>query len=424
MVALNPYRRLLRQARYTLVGGLPSDEDHNILSWYLSTAFTGMVDGGILVFLPVFLARLGASPALLGLYNSLPALLSILLLIPAGMLIERVTDQLSAMVRLGLLTRLAYLAIVVAPFFVRVPHLPLVIVGAWVLRTVPDAGAIPLWYAVSARAVSPARRGHVNGTRWALMSLISALCQAAFGRGLDGAPFPLGYQAVFAVSFVASVAEMLAYARLRLPLLTAEEQPARAPLRERLQAYVQPLIEHGPFVRYLAGTIGYRLALNMPPALMTLLWVRELRASDGLIGLRGMVGYVALVFGYLAWGRNANRLGHQRVLTFAALGLASYVMVSALLPAAIWLLPAAVLWGLAAPGIDIGLFDLLLHACPGGKQARFFSVGLVATNLAIFLGPLLGVGLANITSVRTALLVAGALQVVATLGFSLLPRDV
>lgn len=423
MAVRSPYLRLARQVRTTFVGGPPSDEDHNILNWYASTAFFGVVDGGMWVFLPVFLARLGASPMLLGLYNSLPALLSIALSIPAGVLVDRATDQMSAWKRLGLAMRLFYPLIILAPFVLPQESLPLLIVVLWALRTIPETASTPLWTAIAGRAVSPRRRAHVNGTRWAIFALISASSQVLFGRWLDVGPFPVAYQAAFTVAFLATLAEWGFFSRLRLPHLEPPEE-AGATLGERVRCYLRPLVEHRPFVRFVAATFAYRVAFHMPAALFTLLWVRELGASNGLIGLRGTVGYVALMVGYLFWGRSANRLGHRRVLTAGALGVAVYVVTSGLLPAAGWLVPVAVVWGATVGAVDVGLFDLLLYACPPGKEARFASVNQCIANVAVFVGPLLGVALARATSVRAALIVAGALQVLGGLGFVLLPKDV
>lgn len=425
MIAGNPYRRFVGQVRQALVGGPPGDEDRNIWNWYIATALLGAIDGGLWVFLPVFLARLNASPTLLGLYNSLPALLSLFLLIPIGALVDRVSDTMGGWKRVSMVGRLMNVVFVVAPFFVPREHLPLLIVVVWTLRTIPDTASVPLWTAIAGRAVSPARRAHVNGTRWALMSLTSALCQTIFGRWLGTGGALRIYQLVFGISVVASLLEWSFFSRLRIAAVRAEEQLAPSSmLKDRLRGYLQPLVEHRPFVRFLAATFAYRVALNMPSALFTLLYVRELRASDALIGLRGAVGYVALVLGYLVWGRLASRLRHRKVLTLSAIGVAIYVMGSALVPSANWLPVVAVLWGLTVSGIDLGLFDMLLHACPQGREVRSASIAQFAINLAIFIGPLLGVALGNATSVRTALLIAGALQIVGTLGFALLPRDV
>ncbi len=423
MAARSPYLRLIRQARAVLVGDLPSEQDHNILNWYVSTALFGIMDGGMWVFLPVFLARLGASPAVLGLYSSLPPLLSIAVAIPSGALIDRASDQMATWKRIAFCMRMFYIPIILAPFLLPREILPIFIVAVWALRIVPDTAGTSLWLAIAGRAVTPERRAHVNGTRWAMFSLISATCQAIAGRWLDVGPFPSAYQVIFTIALAATLGEWWFFGHLRIPLLPPKEEPPAA-LGERVRAYLRPLVEHRPFVRFVAGTSAFRVALNMPTALYTLLWVRELGASNALIGLRGTVGYAALVVGYLFWGRNANRVGHRHVLTMGAMGVAAYAIASAFLPSAIWLLPVAVIWGIAVPGIDVGLFDLFLSTCPPGKEARFASANQLTANLPIFVGPLLGVALASLISVRAALVVAGALQLLGILGFRLLPKDV
>ncbi len=172
------------------------------------------------------------------------------------------------------------------------------------------------------------------------------------------------------------------------------------------------------------ATILYRIALNMPAPLLSLFWVNELQATDTLIGLRGTVGYGALVVGYMVWGRWANRLSHVRVLRWGALGLALYVLLTAFIPSAWWLLPAAALWGLAAGGVDIGLFDLMLASCPKERQPLFAAVWSMVANGAIFVGPLIGAALARATSLRTALIIAAVAQAVTTIPFAALPKDV
>ena len=51
-------------------------DERNARLLYISTALVGVPLGGIVSFLPVFLARLGASPSLIGWFTSAPALLT------------------------------------------------------------------------------------------------------------------------------------------------------------------------------------------------------------------------------------------------------------------------------------------------------------------------------------------------------------
>ena len=78
--------------------------------------------------------------------------------------------------------------------------------------------------------------------------------------------------------------------------------------------------------------------------------------------------------------------------------------------------------GFTVSGIDIGLFDMLLISAPAGRLPSFAALANVLNNVALAAGPLLGAALAGMVGTRTALLIIGGLQLVATLGFLLLPN--
>lgn len=417
-------RSLQRWAASTPILNPRDEQDRNARLLYLNTALVGVEAGGIMAFLAVFLARLGATSTLVGWLTSAPALLAVLLLIPGAMVAERYTDQVRVRNIYVAVVRLGFLLCAVAPWFIAQEHLPAVLVVIWTLKTLPDVVAIPSWTSVMARAITPRRRAQINGTRWALLSVVSAGCSAGFGWLLDQVTFPLNYQIVFLISFALSSLDMFFFARIRVPPLARPELAHAPTVWGRFAEYLRPVMHYRPFLVFLGGTILYRLALNMPAPLFSLYWVNELQAPDTLIGLRGTVGHGALVAGYMMWGRLANRLGHRRVLTYSALGLGLYPILTALSPSAPWLLPVAAVWGITVAGVDIGLFDMMLAACPEHRQPLYAAVWSMATNAAIFAGPLLGAALSNVTSIATALIIAGIAQWVATIPFATLPHDV
>jgi MFS family permease len=417
-------RQVAAQVRRSSLITPKTVEDHNARLMYLSTAMLGVPVGGIMAFLPVFLVRLGASSATVGWLSSAPALLSIFLLIPGAAIAERNPNQVQVRVRYSRLLRLSFLFCALAPLFVPLPYLPLILVVLWTLKTIPDAIAIPAWTAVMAQAISPQRRARLNGNRWALLSLVSATCSAAFGALLDHVAFPLNYQLVFLLSFALGWLDPMFFAHIQVPDLERDQTALPRHLIHRFGAYLKPVMHNRMFLVFLASTILYRVALNLPAPLFSIYWVNDLEATDSLIGLRGTVGYAALVVGYIFWGRSANRLGHRRVLTLSALGLALYPILTSLVPSAIWILPVAALWGLTAAGVDVGLFDLILACIPKQRQPLFAAVWSMVANTAVFVGPLLGATLAESTTTGTALLLAGAMQIVTTIGFAKLPSDV
>lgn len=403
-------------------------EDQNYRNLMLSGAWFGPVDGGIFNFLPVFLARLGASASLISLITSGPSLLGIITYLPGGAYVERQPDLIRTLVRAVFASRVFYLVIALIPLFMPRDVLPAVIVALWILSSLPSAIHIPAFAAMMQRAIPAQRRARFNGTRWGLMSLISGTTIALFGFLLDRTAFPVGYQIVFLVSFGASMLNMYYFGKVQLlpqepagSAIPAERVVASSSPMAQLRDFLRAFVGHPPFVRFNLSSFAFRLALMMPAGLFSIYWVRALNANDSWIGLRGTAGYAALVLGYWLWGRVATRIGHRNVLLLCGATGAFYPVLTALAPSVEWLLPAAALWGLTISGVDIGLFDMMLLSSPAGRLPSFAAMANMLSNIALAIGPLIGAGLAGVIGIREALLVVGGLQFAATAGFLLLP---
>jgi MFS family permease len=401
-----------------------SVEDQNYRNLLINGAWFGPVDGGILNYLPVYLARLGASASVLSLLTSGAALMGILAYIPGGAYAERHRDLVKLSVQAGFLVRFSYLCIALLPFVFGPAAIPWAAVIIWSLSAIPNAVQTPAWTTVMQQAVSVKRRARLNGTRWSLYSLSSAIVLALWGYLLDHSPFPGGYQLVFAFSFASGLMALAYFSRVKVPPFVSNMAGSRAEdgLQGRLRAFFQPLTECRDFVRYNQATLLYRLIISMPAALYSIYWVNNLHATNTWIGLRGTVGYGTLVIGYRLWGHVANRMGHRTLLFVAGAGFALYPILTALAPTAQWLLPAAVVWGICASGLDIGFFDMLLACCPEGRQPSFSATANMLISIVTFGGPLLGAALAGaVGDMRTALFIIGVLQLIGIIFFMLLP---
>jgi len=401
----------------------------NIRWLYAATATFGVIQGGATAYLPVFLARLGASAFQIGLLTAAPALLSMVILIPAGLVAERFRDQVRLRVWTEVGIYIPALLLALCPFFVPLEALPAAAIVLCTIQAIPMALETSAFLTVFAQAFPPERIARINGVRWALMGLTAAVSVAVFGRSLDLLPFPLNYQIVFGLTFVAGMcnAAFFAYVRVpRLPERKARSHPQSGSLASdvasRVRAYGRSVLGQPAFVRYLLATLPFRVALMMPEALFSLFWVKSLEASDSLIGLRGTAVFAAQLIGFVSWGRLASRLGHRRVLFVSAILAGFYPICTGLAPAAAWLVLIAIIWGLGYSGIRIALFDMMILSVPTEMMPRLSSLYSLAERLSMFVGPLLGVALSQATSLRSALLWIGAIQLAASAAFFLLPR--
>ena len=118
------------------------------------------------------------------------------------------------------------------------------------------------------------------------------------------------------------------------------------------------------------------------------------------------------------------KIPQRKQLTAGVLLLGLYLIATGLIPSAGWLVPIALIWGLAMSGVSIGLFNALLASAPKEKMPRLSAVLNLVASAAASVGPLLGVALSQATSIRTALLIIGGLAILSTIPFRVLPSDV
>jgi len=416
--------RSVQTSLSALLRGRESDtvEQRNARNLILSGAWLGFIDGGIASYLGVWMARLGATPTIMGMLSSGPQLINIISLLPAGAFVERQTDLVRVANRVALIHRSGYVLIALLPFFLGSPQIMFAAIIIWSLITIPGAVHYPALMGVLQNAVPPPRRPRVNANRWAIYSVVGTLCIPLVGAMIDHMTFPVGFQLAFALSFVGSLPNIYFFSKIKIPPFKADRvhgDPA-LPLLARLRRFASPFIESKPFVRFNLATAAFRLAMSMPAGLFSIFWVDNLHASNTVIGLRGSVGYATLVFGYWFWARVTNRVGHRSLLFMSSL-IGLYAITTALSPNAEWLIPSAVIWGFFVAAIDIGFVDMLLLACPSGRQPTFAAVSNLLASVENFIGPLAGAALAQVIGVQMALIVAGVLQVMSGVFFILLP---
>jgi MFS family permease len=393
--------------------------------------------GGISTYLSVFVVRLGASSLLVSLLTSLPAVLMAILSIPAGLWVERQPNPVRLTNRVRLFHRGAFLLIALLPFvFER--YLAEAVVVVWTLNSVPATVINLSWMAVVAEIIPPRRRPSVNGARWALLSVVTAGTVAVFGYLLERIGFPINYQIVFAVSFVSGLGSIYFFSLLELPLRsTAAKAPEpalngratgapwrarrlRSPAWEQVKSSARSILEAPTFGRYLVSTAVLRLGLNLPTALYSIYWIRYLDASDLWIGWRATAASLALIVGYYLWGRVAGQKGHHLVLIACTVGTGLYPVLTAFVPDQVWLPLVAVVYGFFVTGIDISIFDTLLHVCPPDKRASYVALNTFFANFLIFLAPMLGSLLDRWLDIRVVFWIAGGIHLLAALFFWLL----
>jgi MFS family permease len=380
----------------------------------IEVAFFGVLSGIVGTFLSVYALRLGATSQDIGLLSALPALVTLVFLIPAGRFLERYHHILRPTVVVGLVQRLQYLLValvVLVPVALRVPALIAIIaIGAMAAATGSVAFTV-----MFGQIVPAADRARVVSVRSLLASLTSAVAALLAGQLLELhlLPFPWNYSALFAAGFAFSLVSLWYVSRLSVPPIVQAEpaQPAARSLSIRQTLGV--VRQTRPFVRYTVATFVANWAVSLPIPLYALFWVHVLNMGESWIGAIVTLGSLVPMFVFPLWARVAERFGNRAMMAIGCIGIGLFPITTALSPSPEFLLIPAIIGGILTPPWSLGLYNGLFEVIPAQQQPTYISVHTAAMNLAAFTAPLLSAAvLVPLIGIIPALIVGGVARMV------------
>jgi MFS family permease len=115
---------------------------------------------------------------------------------------------------------------------------------------------------------------------------------------------------------------------------------------------------------------------------------------------------------YIAWTRITRRRGERFVLLLCVFGGSLYPLLTALTRSPLPLPFFAAINGVFQAGINLVFFDILLHTCPAGEQARYIGINQTTTYVATFVSPIVGTYLSQAYSIEAGLLLSSTLSLV------------
>lgn len=392
---------LAKQRRYRLV--------------QVDSAFVGVVTVGS-TFLPVFLARLGATAPEIGLLTAIPAVVAFLFAIPMGRWLQERRHIVRWYSRLRLAGWSGYAVIALLAALIPSRSVTAILV-TWALASLPSVAGLVAFPIVMDAAAGADGRFDLLGRRWAISGVVTSLSAVLAGGALVVLPFPGNFEALFLVIAGAGLASSLVSSRIVLPddthLPAAHSNPARW-----LLPPVRSIGRNRSFVWFELRSLVYTSATGIAMPILPLFYVHELGAPNSWIGLIGAAQAGGAVLGYLV-ARRLSRRGAIGILLPALLGTALVpITVSTLdwLPAVAF---AIFVGGISTAGAQLALFDELMRRIPHELGVTFSSVDQSVQNFGLILGPTVGGILVPVIGLRHGLLIAGLTLAVALTLFSI-----
>ncbi|MEA3396804.1 MAG: MFS transporter [Chloroflexota bacterium] len=384
----------------------PAEYRANFNRLYLDIAGAGMIAGGAMAFVGVFIARQGASTLQVGLLSAGPAVVNLLFSIPAGRWMEgRAVER--SVVLTATANRLGYLLWALLPFLLLPQAQVWTIIALVLLMGIPATALVIGFNTLFATAVPDECRGHVAGARNALFAVVYLVTSLGCGQILNILPFPVGYQVVFGLSFLGGLFSTYNLARIKLGKKGMVAPSSARESRLRLD------VLRGPFGRVLAVLFAFYLTLYLAFSVIPLYLVNVLRLTDLQISWGAALLSLAMLAGSTQLARVSRRWGHQRVTAFGGLLVACYAGLLALAQGFPLYLVANLFVGFAWGLLGGAMINYVLERAPAADRSASLVWYNLAINAAMLLGSLGGSLAGDWLGLTTALGVFAVLRLAA-----------
>jgi MFS family permease len=371
----------------------------------------------VIAFNAPFALRLGATNAQIGLLSSIPALLAILITIPAGRYFSRRAKRMPVVIGTLFVHRLGFLLAAFVPFL-PVEDKGTVLVWLLIAFSAPAHFFGVGWNSMMADVVPEASRARVFAVRNMLVAAVVTVGTFAAGIWLERVRFAANYQILYVAGFAASMVSIYYIAKIRAPDSLVVAAPVeRVPLSERARRARQAFADQPDFSRLVVNTLAHGLGLWMIGPLYVLYYVRELGATEGWLGINGTVASLTPLIGFYLWQRGVHRWGENRALKSTIVLVGLYPVLVGLSPTLSIVLIWTALNGLITPGVTLGHYPMLLKICPAGQRPLYIGIYTTIMNIGAFVMPLLGVWLADRIGIAPVLIAGGILCILGSSSF-------
>lgn len=361
-------------------------------------------------FLPVFLARLGASNFQVGLLTSMPGITGLILAFFVGRFLQtrRQIVPWFSLSRLMVLSSYALTGLVT----LILPRSSMVVatLAIWAFATLPQT-ALSVCFTVVMNAVAgPSGRYALLSRRWAILGLTSVLATLVVTSFLDRIAFPLSYEIMFLGLSVGGLISFYFSSHITLPEQTPPPLATGKSGGEALRNTLTLLRQQPAFVAISLKRFVYLSAVALAAPILPLYFVRAVQASDAAIGAINMTFTIFTLGGYLLWPWLSVRRGGRFVLLSTTLGMVLYPLLTATTHNVNLVIAYAAIAGLFQGGLDLSFFDEYMKTIPDEYSALLVSLEQGIQYLSAVASPLIGTALAGYIGLGGALWVSAGLR--------------
>lgn len=364
-------------------------------------------------YIPIFaMTILGATNYQVGLISSIPPLVTLLMTLPAAILLNRALEQKKLVAFSVIAARFIFLLIA---FVSYVPES----LGSWLLlaliavMSVPNTMANMGWQSFIGNIIEEQRRAQFFSDRNRLLTIVGLVVTLTIGIVMkDMTGNRLAYQILFMFTFVVGL--------LELYFLLKHDEPVRERKLEKKRAMDWSIFKNNKYVMFLVVALVFNFGWQMAWGLFNIYNVRYAEATIFWISMFNVASMLAQIFSFSLWRKWSQKYGNMRVFVWVAFGMSTAPLLMVLSTNLYYLVFMSLISGLFISGTVLILFNLLLENSP--EEVRTYCITTYHVLLAIiaFTAPQIGIWLLETYSMEVAMYLSTAMRFIAAVGFLVL----
>lgn len=363
-------------------------------------------------FLPVLLARLGASTLHVSLLTFMPALTGALLAIPLGHFLETRKNIVPwfSFARLGVLMSygLTGVLVLLLPQAIAI----LGILGLWAIATVPQTILSICFSVVMNKVAGSTGRFELMSHRWSILGFTNATTALIGGNFLDRVAFPLNYQVFFILLSVGGIISFYFSSKIVLPDNPPQPKKVRTSFKNQVVSYVRLIYQEKPFVSFIWKRFVFLSGAALAAPLLPIYYVRGIQASDYWIALIQIASNTTVIIGYFYWTSQSKRKGSRLVLLATTLGSSLFPILVGISHRVWPVVIFAGLNGIFQAGLNLVFFDELMKRVPDDHNETFVAAAQTLQYMSMIAAPLLAPVLSEWLGLGPGLLIAGGISLI------------
>jgi len=366
-------------------------------------------------FLSIFAIKNGATDYQVALLSSAPAFISVLSMIPGARYIDKHANKHRITTFVIFFHRIFYLVLAAIPFFDPSIRATL-LVATIALMNLPGSISNVGWQSFISRVIPPDRRAVSFATRNRLQNLVGTAFTLLAGRFLDIASFPMGYQLAFFISFLLAMTEVWVFSRMDEPISPAmvspnkEEESSNQGVIAGIKTALHEILQEKRFMRFVAASLVFHFAWQIPWSLFSLYQVRVLGANNTWVSILSLINTGGSLMGYGYWTKYSQKHGNLKTLFSSGIWIFVVPLAYAFSKSLYFVAIINLITGMVFSGVNLSLFNATLDSTPDKNKTSFLAYHQTAISITAIFAPVIGVGLKDLLGFQLAFLICAILR--------------